>query len=354
MPGGRPPLPGEIFVQKEQATTLEQIASTGGEAFYRGELAEKIAAHARSNGGTMTEADLAEHKPDWVGTVSGIYRGLTLHEIPPNGQGLAAILMLGILEHFDLASHPVDSADSLHLQIEAMKLAFADAERYVADEPFMEIKSADLLSRDYLAGRARLIDPERARNPEAGIPPRGGTVYLTAADADGMMVSFIQSNFWGFGSGVVIPGTGIAMQNRGYGFTLQPGHPNQVGPRKRPFHTIIPGFVTRDGQPLMAFGVMGGSMQPQGHGQILVRIADYNQNPQAACDAPRWRIMPDGRVLFEAAFRPDVLNELTKRGHRIEVSDFTEFGGGQFITRLEGGGYLGASDSRKDGQAVGY
>lgn len=354
LPEGRAPRPGELFVQKDQASTLELIASTRGEAFYRGALAERMAAHARAGGGALTEADLDAHRADWVGTVAGRYRGLTLHEIPPNGQGLAALIMLGILENFEMERYPADSADSLHLQIEAMKLAFADAGRYVADPAAMDVRPEDLLSPDYLAGRSRLIDPRRAGAPEAGIPPRGGTVYLTAADADGMMVSLIQSNFWGFGSGIVVPGTGIALQNRGYGFTLEPGHPNQVGPRKRPYHTIIPGFVTREGRPVMSFGVMGGSMQPQGHGQMMVRMADYHQNPQAACDAPRWRVMPDGRVLVEPGFRPEVLEELTRRGHRIEQADFTEFGGGQFILRLEDGGYLGASDPRKDGQAVGF
>ncbi len=352
---GQPPRPGQLFVHRDQAATLRRIAETRGEAFYRGDLAERIAAHARAGGGALTEADLADHRADWGGTVSRDYRGLTLHEIPPNGQGLAALLMLGILEPFPMEEFPPDSAASVHLQLESMKLAFADAGRYISDSAFMtEVSWADLLAPDYLAARSRQIDPGRALFPAYGMPPRGGTVYLAAADAEGMMISFIQSNFNGFGSGVVIPGTGIAMQNRGYGFNLQPGHPNAVGPGKRPYHTIIPGFVTEAGAPLMAFGVMGGSMQPQGHAQMILRIRDHGQNPQAAVDAPRWRIADDQRVLMEPGFPPETLNALTALGHRIEIADFTEFGGAQLVCRIQDGGYLGASDPRKDGQAVGF
>jgi gamma-glutamyltranspeptidase/glutathione hydrolase len=286
------------------------------------------------------------------------YRGYTLHEIPPNGQGIVALMALGMLEHFDLRSHPVDGPDSVHLQIEAIKLAFADAWRYVADLDYMvEVKPAGLLDRDYLKSRARLIDPKRAQEFGAGSPPKGGTVYLTAADASGMMVSFIQSNYMGFGSGVVVDG--ISLQNRGATFVLQPGHPNCVAPRKRPYQTIIPGFVTREGKPVMSFGVMGGTMQPQGHTQVMVRIADYGQSPQAACDGPRFRFVQGMDVSVEDdGFPTATLEELQRRGHRIvTIDDYNQFGSAQLIWRLEGGdagGYFVASDPRRDGQAVGF
>lgn len=356
LPGGRAPRAGELFRFEDQARTLTRIAETNGEAFYRGELAEKMATHLHASGGLLSEADLAAHRADWVGTISQPYRGVELHEIPPNGQGLAALLMLGILERYPVAELPVDSADSLHLQLEAMKLAFADAHRYVADPRAMDLRVEDLLDPNYLEARARLIDPKRAQAPEYGVPKRGGTVYLTAADEDGMMVSLIQSNYYGFGSGVVVPGTGISMQNRGAGFVLEPGHPNVVEGGKRPFHTIIPGFVTQSGAPLMSFGVMGGPMQPQGHAQMVLRLRDHRQNPQTASDAPRWRVVEGLEVAVETGFRPEVLDELTARGHKLTQTPpeaSFSFGGAQLILRTEGG-YVAGSDSRKDGQAVGF
>jgi gamma-glutamyltranspeptidase / glutathione hydrolase len=284
------------------------------------------------------------------------YRGYTLHELPPNGQGVAALIALGILTHHDLAAHPVDSAVSLHLQIEAMKLAFADAHLHVADPPAMRTDVASLLDTQYLAGRARRIDPARAQSPASGVPSRGGTVYLAAADAEGMMVSYIQSNYGGFGSGVVVPGTGVSLQNRGSAFTLDRGYPNEVGPGKRPFHTIIPAFVTRGGAPVMSFGVMGGTMQPQGHVQIMVRLADYGQNPQAACDAPRWRVRDGLELELEPGVDPATVSALIRLGHRVvqpDPSSYFDFGAGQFIHTLHDG-YLAASDPRRDGQAVGF
>jgi gamma-glutamyltranspeptidase/glutathione hydrolase len=356
LPGGRAPAAGERFRNPDQAATLTEIASTRGESFYRGALADRIVAEARRGGGAMVEADLADHRADWVGTISTPYREHELHEIPPNGQGLAALMALGILRHHDMASAPVDSADSLHLQIEAMKLAFADCYRYVADPEHMELPVSTLLDDAYLAGRARLIDMRRAGSPQHGVPGPGGTVYLTAADETGMMVSFIQSNYHGFGSGVVVPGTGISLQNRGAGFVLKPGHPNRVAGGKRPFHTIIPAFLTKQGAPLMSFGVMGGPMQPQGHTQMVVRVVDYQQSPQAAADAPRWQVLGDTKVAVEEGFSPAVLADLTARGHLIQESslgsDFA-FGGAQLIYRTDGG-YVAGSDPRKDGQAVGY
>ena len=353
LPGGRAPRAGERFKFKEHALALEQIAGTKGKAFYKGELAEKIDAAARKQGGALRASDLAAHQSDWVKPLQMDYRGYTLHEIPPNGQGIVALMALGMLEHFDMRSHPVDGADSLHLQIEAIKLAFADAWRYVADIDHMKpVRPEHLLDSEYLKSRAKLIDPRRAQDFGPGAPPKGGTVYLTAADASGMMVSFIQSNYMGFGSGVVVDG--ISMQNRGGTFVLQDGHPNCVGPRKRPYQTIIPGFVTKNGKPVMSFGVMGGTMQPQGHAQVMVRIADYDQSPQAACDGPRFRFVQGLQVSVEDNFPKAPLEELQRRGHQIvSIDDYNQFGSAQLIWKLEGG-YFAASDPRRDGQAVGF
>jgi gamma-glutamyltranspeptidase/glutathione hydrolase len=354
LPDGRPPKPGEKFFFKQHAHVLERIAATKGEAFYRGELAEKLEAHAKKHGAGMRASDMAAHKSDWVDTLTMDYRGYTLHEIPPNGQGIVALMALGMLEHFELRSLPVDSADSVHLQIEAQKLAFADAWRYVADVDYMkDVPPSALLDKSYLKERAKLIDPKRAKEFGPGKPPRGGTVYLTAADASGMMVSFIQSKYMGFGSGVVVDG--ISLQNRAATFVLQPGHPNCVGPAKRPYQTIIPGFVTRDGKPVMSFGVMGGTMQPQGHAQVMVRIADYGQSPQTACDGPRFRFVQGMDVSVEdGGFPTATLEELQRRGHRIvNIDDYNQFGSAQLIWKLDGG-YFAASDPRRDGQAVGF
>jgi len=354
LPDGRPPKPGQRFRFEKHAVVLERIAATKGEAFYRGELAEKLEADAKKHGAALRAADLAAHKSDWVEPLAMDYRGYTLHEIPPNGQGIVALMALGMLEHFDLRAHPVDGVDSVHLQIEAIKLAFADAWRYVADIDYMkEVRPAGLLDKGYLAERAKLIDPKRAQSFGAGKPPQGGTVYLTAADASGMMVSYIQSNYMGFGSGVVVDG--ISLQNRAATFVLEKGHPNAAGPSKRPYQTIIPGFVTREGAPVMSFGVMGGTMQPQGHAQVVVRIADYGQSPQAACDGPRFRFVQGMDVSVEdGRFPANTLEGLQRRGHRIvNIDDYNQFGSAQLIWKLDGG-YFSASDPRRDGQAVGF
>ncbi len=355
LPKDRAPYPGERFYCPQQAETLEEVAATRGESFYRGSLAERIALASRSDDGAMTAEDLAAHQCDWVEPMSVEYRGYRLNELPPNGHGIAALSALGILSHFDVASHRADSADSIHLQIEAMKLAFADAWRHVTDLQSMTVKPAELIDPAYLAQRAKLIDMRRAQVPKVGIPADGGTVYLTTADESGMMVSYIESNYLGFGSGIVVPGTGISLQNRGANFKLEAGHPNQVGPRKRPYHTIIPGFLTRDGAPVMAFGVMGGMMQPQGHLQMIVRLVDYHSNPQACTDAPRWIVNPDYSISVEEGMSSGVKEELVKRGHRIVPSDVPMFGfgGAQLIHRLDDG-YCGASDHRKDGCAIGF
>ena len=355
MPNGRAPHAGEIFRLPAAARTLEMIAKTRGEAYYKGELGEKIAAHITANGGAMKASDIAAHTADWCGTITQDYRGYTVHEIPPNGQGIVCLIALGILEHFDIAGLSVDGPDSTHLQIEAVKLAFADAYRYVADPKYMEITPAQMLDRDYLKSRSKLIDIKRAQDFGHGTPPRGGTVYLNAADASEMMVSMIQSNFSGFGSGVVVPGTGISLQNRGSGFVLQKGHPNEVGPGKRPFHTIIPGFVTKDGDAVMTLGLMGGSMQPQGHTQLMVRMADYGQNPQAAIDAPRFRIAQGMEINFEPEFSEKTLADLAGRGHKVVSlpKGYMDFGSSQLIRRLDDGYFAGA-DSRRDSLAVGF
>jgi gamma-glutamyltranspeptidase / glutathione hydrolase len=361
MPHGRAPEPAERFVFTEAGATLRQIALTRGECFYRGEIAARLAAHSSANGGSMTLADLANYRPEWVTPIQKDFAGHTVHEIPPNGQGIAALMALGMLDKLDLARFPVDSVASQHLQIEAMKLAFADTYRWVADARFMtEVTAADLLSDAYLAERAKRIDMRRASDFDHGTPPSGGTVYLTAADERGMMISMIQSNYRGFGSGVVVPGTGVSLQNRGAGFTLDAGHPNQVAGGKRPFHTIIPGFLTRDGKPQMSFGVMGGNMQPQGHLQTLVRMLTYRQQPQAACDAPRWKVGKKGvDIDFESTLAPALMSALKALGHRFQptADAYDDYGSGQFIWKLSGDadeGYVAASDSRRDGQAVGY
>ncbi len=355
MPRGRALEAGEKFVSLAHAKTLQRIAETKGEAFYRGDLAEKIAAFSKQHGAALTLDDLAAHTLDWVEPIGLDYRGYTLHEIPPNGQGIAALIALGILENFDVASMPVDSPEATHLKIEAMKLAFADINEYVSDISTMRVTPAQMLDKGYLTERAKLIDMNKAGTPSFGTPSKGGTVYLTAADESGMMVSYIQSNFSGFGSGVVVPDTGIALQNRGSGFSLKPGHANIVAPRKRPFHTIIPGFLTKGGQPVMSFGVMGGSMQAQGHMQVVSRMVDYHQNPQAASDAPRWRIDSGLRVGIEYGVPAETIAALTARGHDMPQADrwSTDFGRAQLIYKMEDG-YFAASERRTDGQAVGF
>jgi gamma-glutamyltranspeptidase/glutathione hydrolase len=356
MPNGRAPLPGEMFRIPDAAKTLRRIAETKGKAFYKGEIAAQIAAHSQAHGGAMTEADLAAHKGEWTTPLEMHYKGLTVHELPPNGQGIVCLIALGILAHLDVDRYPVDSADSTHLQIEAVKLAFADAYRYVSEPKTLEFDPQHLLDTEYLKSRAKLIDPKRAQVFAHGKPPKSsGTVYLTAADADGMMVSMIQSNFAGFGSGCVVPDTGVSLQNRGNGFVLTPGHPNRVGPRKRPYQTIIPGFITKNGQPLMSFGLMGGNMQPQGHTQLVVRMADYGQGPQAAIDGPRFRFVQGLEINCEVSFPQSSLEELTRRGHQIKAmpEGYFDYGCSQII-RSMGDGYAVASDARRDSLAVGF
>jgi gamma-glutamyltranspeptidase/glutathione hydrolase len=362
LPWGRAPDVGELFQFKAAARGLRAIAQTKGEAFYGGEIAQAIERFSAQHGGTLTAKDFANYRPEWVTPIAQNYRGYTLHEIPPNGQGIAALIALGILEHFDVAGLAVDGVDSQHLQIEAMKLAFADVYRYVADPSAMEVTAAQMLEPAYLASRAQLIQMNKAQDFGAGNPVKGGTIYLTAADENGMMVSFIQSNYMGFGSGCVEPEFGVSLQNRGHGFNVQSGglNPaNLVAPGKRPFHTIIPAFLTKDGQPVMSYGVMGANMQPQGHMQTLVRMLDYGQNPQAACDAPRWRYNDGFSINVEVDMNAQTVQGLAQRGHHMDVinDSYQDFGAGQFIWRMgdpKVQGYVAASDSRRDGQAVGF
>ena len=358
LPWGRAPNVGELFQFKAAAKGLRAIAASKGKALYGGEIAEAICRFSQANGGSHTVRDFADYQPEWVKPISKNYRGHTLHEIPPNGQGIAALIAVGILDKFDLASLAVDSVDSQHLQIEAMKLAFADVYKYVAEPSSMAVTPAQMLDDAYLASRAKLIDMKKAQDFGAGNPVKGGTIYLSTADEDGMMVSFIQSNYMGFGSGCVEPEFGISLQNRGHGFSLDDGI-NQVAPGKRPFHTIIPAFLTKDGKPVMSYGVMGANMQPQGHMQTLVRMLDYKQSPQAACDAPRWRYNAGFEINVEAAMNQTTVQGLAARGHRMEVinDSYQDFGAGQFIwlagdPKVEG--YVAARDARRDGQAVGF
>jgi gamma-glutamyltranspeptidase/glutathione hydrolase len=372
---GQPPREGQVVRFPDHARTLQRIAESIGRDFYEGELAQQMAAQATKDGAPLSMDDLKAHAADWVEPISIDYQGVRVHEIPPNGQGIAALMALGMLRHFDVRGLQVDCPDVLHLQIEAMKLAFADAHRYVADPKHMDVTPEQLLDAAYLESRSKLIDPNKATDFRHGEPKPGGTILLCAADAQGNMVSFIQSQYSGFGSGIVIPGTGIGMQNRGACFTLEEGHPNQVAPGKRPYHTIIPGFATKrtemhgghikdgthystvevDEQPIMAFGVMGGFMQPQGHMQVVSRIFDHQQNPQAALDAPRWQVTKGLNVTIEPGFGENMYEELRKRGHALDVAESrsVSFGRGQVIYKLDGA-YCGASDLRADGQAVGY
>jgi len=364
LPRGRAPEVGERFAMPGAARTLRAIGATAGEAFYRGEVAAALAAASAAQGGAMRASDLAGMAAEWVDPIAIDALGHRLHEIPPNGQGITALIALGLLRRFDLAALDPDGPEAAHLQIEAIKLAFADVYRYVAEPSAMTVRPEDLLDEDYLAARARLIDPRRAQVFEAGTPGdvhrRGGTIYLCAADEQGMMVSWIQSNYMGFGSGVCLPEWGISLQNRGHGFSLMDGHPNLVASGQRPFHTIIPGFLTdADGAPRMAFGVMGANMQPQGHVQTLVRMLAHRQQPQAACDAPRWRFNQGLSINTESHWPAATVAGLAERGHQVEpISDsYQDFGAGQFIWRLGDAavdGYVAASDPRRDGAAVGF
>lgn len=367
---GQAPQSGQIWKNPNLAHTLEAIAKGGRDAFYRGEIADTIDAYFRAQGGFLRKEDLAAHHGEWVEPVSVNYRGYDVWELPPNGQGIAALQMLNILEGFDLAKAGFGSPEHLHWFIEAKKLAFEDRARLYADPDFAKAPIAGLLSDAYADSRRQLIHPEQAaRSIEAGHPPleEGDTIYLTTADASGMMVSLIQSNYRGMGSGMAPPGLGFIFQDRGEQFVLARGHANSYAPRKRPFHTIIPAFITKDGKPWISFGLMGGAMQPQGHVQIVLNLIDFGMNLQEAGDAPRIHHdgstepagqalpMNDGGVVnLETGFPYESIRALMRMGHRIEYAD-GPYGGYQAIRRdPDTGVYTGASESRKDGMAAGY
>jgi gamma-glutamyltranspeptidase/glutathione hydrolase len=351
---GAPPTPGQWFRNPDLARTFRRLASGGIGQLYGGPLGQEIVEELARQGGYLTLGDLESHEPRWVEPLSVEYRGYTLWELPPAGQGVAALQMLKMLEGFDLRSMGHNSAEYLHTLIEAKKLAYADLAEYVADPEHMKVKAEALLDPSYIASRAALIDPARAASlAEPGEPAtRSETIYLSVADERGNMVSFINSIYEYFGSGVVIPGTGFALQNRGAGFTLEEGHPNRLGPRKRPFHTIIPAFVTRAGQPWLSYGVMGGSMQPQGHVQVLLNLVEFGMDLQEAVDAARFRHFSGARVAIED-LSEGIASRLRALGHELRDPDDVAFGGAQAVMKLEQG-WAAASDPRKDGMAAGH
>ncbi|MGF1587026.1 MAG: gamma-glutamyltransferase [Bacteroidales bacterium] len=366
MPDGRMPAKGEIFRNPYLANTYETIANEGRDAFYKGEIARTIADYIQENGGFLSYEDMASHFGEWVEPVSVNYRGFDVWELPPNGQGIAALQILNILEGYDIASLNLFSPEYVHLFVEAKKLAFEDRAHYYADMDFSPVPVQTLLSKEYADKRRELINPDRAaRRYDPGLLEQPNTIYLTVADKDGNMVSLIQSNYRGMGSGMTPPGLGFVLQDRGEGFTLKPGFFNTYEPGKRPFHTIIPGFITKEGQPYMSFGVMGGAMQPQGHVQIVVNMIDFGMNLQEAGDAPRiqhtgsseptgQRMTDGGTVNLESGFPYETIRTLIGKGHKIEWA-IGPYGGYQAImwdpvNRV----YYGASESRKDGQAAGY
>lgn len=366
MPDGQMPAKGEIFRNPYLANTYETIGREGRDAFYRGEIARTIAQYLQDNGGFLSFDDLASHTSEWVEPVSTNYRGYDVWQLPPNGQGIAVLQILNILEGYDIASMGLYSPEYVHLFLEAKKLAFEDRAHYYADMDFSPVPVKGLISKEYAEERRQLIDPDRAaRRYDAGIPDPPNTIYLTVADKDGNMVSLIQSNYRGMGSGMTPPGLGFVLQNRGEGFTLQADHFNTYKPGKRPFHTIIPGFITKDGEPYISFGVMGGGMQPQGHAQIVVNIVDFGMNLQEAGDAPRihhsgsseptgQQMTDGGTVNLESGFPYETIRSLMEKGHRIQWAN-GPFGGYQAIKwDEENKVYYGASESRKDGQAAGY
>lgn len=343
---GKAPEAGDMIFLPDHADTLEAIGASDAEAFYSGDLARTIDAESRRFGGYLRYEDLAAYQAQWVEPIRLPYRGYEVCEIPPNGQGIVALMALNILKEFEFAEK--DYADTFHKQIEAVKMAFADAFRYVTDPKEMPVTPQQLLDPAYGAARARGMT-DRAQVWTHDIPPKSGTVYLCCADAEGNMVSFIQSNYNGFGSGIVVSGTGIALQNRGSDFSLDPAHVNCLKPGKRTYHTIIPGFLMRDGKPVGPFGVMGGYMQPQGHVQVAMNYIDFGLDPQQALDAPRWQWLRDGSVAVEPRFSREIAAELQQRGHDIRSTlPVSSFGRGQMTVRLENGVLVGGTESRTD------
>ncbi|WP_110928465.1 gamma-glutamyltransferase family protein [Bacillus massiliglaciei] len=352
-PKGRAPKVGEVWSSPGHASTLRSIAETKGESFYRGDLADQIDAFSKRYGGFLSKEDLAAYKPEWVKPISVKYRGYDVWEIPPNGQGLVALLALNIVKGYEFGEK--DTVDTYHKQMEAMKLAYTDGQAYITEPSDMKMTADMLLTEEYGEARRKEIG-DRALNPAPYQLPRGGTVYLAAADSEGNMVSFIQSNYMGFGSGLVVPGTGISLQNRGHDFSLNPDHPNALKPGKKTFHTIIPGFLTKGGRAVGPFGVMGGYMQPQGHMQVIMNTIDFQLDPQAALDAPRWQWIEGRRIQVEPEFPNHLALALSRKGHRIERAlDTGSFGRGQIIWRHpETGVLMGGTESRTDGSIAAW
>lgn len=350
-----PPRPGQIHKQPDLAASLRAIAAGGRDAFYCGDIADKIVAHAEQTGGFITHADLAEHYSTWDAPISTTYRDVTVYECPPNGQGLVALETLNLLEGFPLGDYEHNSAEYIHLIVESLKLAFADAFAHLADPAVVPVPVTTLTAKAYAETRRALIQPRRTlAHPATGLTA-SDTVYLSVVDAERNCVSFINSLYDGFGSGIVVPGTGICLQNRGANFSLDPGSPNALAPRKRPYHTIIPAMAFRGENPWLVFGVMGGFMQPQGHVQVLLNSIDFQMDPQRALDAPRVRVYSDGEIALEPAFDYDTRAALAQWGHKVVTAERRDFGGGQIIALDSSTGTLAAgSDPRKDGYAIGY
>lgn len=351
--GGRAPQVGELWKSPNHAKTLRAIATTKAESFYRGPLADKMVEFSSAHGGFLQKEDLKSYYPEWVQPISVTYKGHEVWEIPPNGQGLIALMGLNMLNGFSLKEK--ESVDTYHKQIEAMKLAFTDGKEYITDSRDMSQSVEALLSDAYAEERRKLIQQE-AMQPSPGQPPLGGTVYLATADGEGNMVSFIQSNYMDFGSGLVVPGTGIALQNRGHTFSLEEGHNNALKGGKKTYHTIIPGFLTKDDKAVGPFGVMGGFMQPQGHLQVVSNLVDFHLNPQAALDAPRWRWLKDKKIIVEPHFSSAIAEALERRGHEVAIHlDVEDFGRGQIIVRDPDTGTLyGGTESRTDSTIAAY
>lgn len=344
---GKTPKPGDIWKLENHAKTLETIGNTYAEDFYRGEIADKIDRFSRKAGGTIRKEDLEKYKATWVNPININYRGYDIWEIPPNGDGIIALMALNILKEFELGE--CEDQNSIHQKIEAMKLAFSDGNKYIADKNYMNVKVEDLLSDSYRKQRKKLIS-DKAIVPKAGKPSGSSTVYLATADSDGNMVSYIQSNYKGFGSGIVVPETGISFQDRGANFSLDINSPNVIAPLKKSFHTIIPGFITKDNSAIGPFGVMGAFMQPQGHLQVISNMIDYNMNPQSALDAPRWQWISGKKVLVESEMPKELVRSLIERGHEIKVAENRlSFGRGQIILKKDNGVYAGGTEPRTDG-----
>ncbi|MBP9484007.1 MAG: gamma-glutamyltransferase family protein [Negativicutes bacterium] len=350
-PDGTLPEPGDVMKLPGHAATLREIAETKAESFYRGRIADKIDAFMKEHGGFLRKDDLAAHQPEWVEPLTTTYRGYNVWQIPPNGQGLVVLTALNILEGFDFPMGK-DHPDTYHKQMESLKLAFADGHHYIGDPRFVDMDIEGLLSKEYAAERRKLIG-ETAIDPTPGKPPGGGTVYLCTADDEGNMVSYIQSNYYGFGSGVVIPDMGIAFQDRGFAFNLDKDSVKYVVPGKRPYHTIIPGFMTKDGEAVGPFGVMGGPIQPQAHLMVVSNMVDFHLNPQATLDAPRWQWDGGKKVTVEPSFPQQVAAALVRKGHDIQYSqEDGVFGRGQIICRLPNGTYAAGSEYRTEGYAA--